>query len=193
MSIGARLSFVLLLGLGCERAPPPPDPAAPPAPAAAPASTADNPAELQEVVTFRGAPAWSGGRSCTDVRPEDGCDSQWLHASGQVVRVFVIDVKEERALDAFVERLAADVGSKGGVVDRFTQNGLTLVRFLQRVPLDPGAPGEPGDGLASLNYALVGRDKKAVHLMTSIVPFEEQQVSDARMRELLSFSAWAPR
>jgi hypothetical protein len=140
-----------------------------------------------EVVVFAGAPGWSGGRACTDVRVEDGCDSQWLHTSGQVLRVFVVDVKEERALDAFVSRLADDVTKKGGVVDRFVENGLTLVRFLQ--PLKD----EKGTDLASINYALVGRDKKAVHLMTSVVAFDDQQEADARLRELLTFASWMPR
>lgn len=172
------------------------EPRADPSPSttAAPAATQDaTPCATppREAVVFSGAPGWSGGRSCTDVRPEDGCDSQWLRTApdgnGQVVRVFIVDVKEERALDTFVDKLAADVANKGGVVDRFTQQGLTLVRFLQPVKDDEGM------SLASINYALVGRDKKAVHLVTSVVAFDEQQAADVRLRELLSSAAWTPR
>ena len=137
---------------------------------------------------FAGAPGWSGGRTCTDVKPEDGCDSQWLHTSGQVVRVFVVDVKDERAVDAFVDKLASDVAKKGGVVDRFTQQGLTLVRFLQSVTSEDAA--DKGAQLASINYALVGRDKRAVHLITSVVAFADQKVADERLRALLDSATW---
>ena len=136
---------------------------------------------------FPGAPGWSGARKCTDVRPEDNCDSQWLNVDGQVVRVFVVDVADHRALDTFVDKLAKDVTSKGGVVDRFTQNGLTLVRFLQETK------GEKGEQLAAINYALIGRDEKAVHLITSIVPFETQRDADQRLRDLMQYAAWTPR
>src|SRR5207244_4191351 len=112
------------------------------------------------------------GVACSDVRPEDGCDSQWLHTSGQVVRVFVVDVQDQRALDSFVEKLSNDVANKGGVVDKFSQNGLTLIRFLQEVP------GDHGEKLAAVNYALVGRDHRAVHLITSVVDFAEQRAAD---------------
>lgn len=142
-----------------------------------------------EVVVFTGAPGWSGGRGCTDVRPEDNCDSQWLHSSGQLVRVFVVTVKDPAALLTFVDKLAADVASKGGVVDRFTQNGLTLVRFLQAVRGD-AIDGGAADDVVTVNYALVGRDQKAVHLITSVVTFDQQQAADARLRELLGFAAW---
>ena len=158
-----------------------------------------------EVVVFTGAPGWTGGRACTDVNAEDGCDSQWLHTSGQVVRVFVVPVKDAAALTSFVDKLAADVAQKGGVVDRFTDNGLTLVRFLQAVRSDQrepdGAPGHADAGahgaethgdLAAINYALVGRDQRAVHLITSVVAFDEQQAADARVRALLASAAWQP-
>lgn len=145
-----------------------------------------------EVVVFTGAPGWQGGRGCTDVRPEDNCDSQWLHSSGQLVRVFVVTVKDPKALTTFVDKLAADVASKGGVVDRFTQNGLTLVRFLQAVHADVVDGGAVED-VVTVNYALVGRDQKAVHLITSVVAFDEQQAADARLRELLGFAAWTPK
>jgi hypothetical protein len=144
-----------------------------------------------EVVVFTGAPGWEGGRTCTDVRPEDGCDSQWLRTdkdgNGQVVRVFFVEVKDERALDGFVDKLARDVAGRGGVVDRFTQNGLVLVRFLEP------RKDEKGNDLAAINYALIGRDKRAVHLITSIVDYEAQQQADQRVRDLLEHAAWAPK
>lgn len=141
-----------------------------------------------ERVVFTGAVAWSGGRACSDVSATDGCDSQWLHASGQVVRVFVIPVKDPAALLAFVDKLAADVVAQGGIVDRMTQDGLTLVRFLQAMVSDGGV-----EDIATINYALVGRDQREVHLITSVVPFAEQQAADARLRELLTFAAWTAR
>lgn len=188
----------VVLGVACERSAssstpneaPRANPEATPAADAGSASSSSAAAQ-REVVVFSGAAGWSGGRSCTDVRPDDGCDSQWLRTdadgNGQVVRVFVVDVKEERALAAFVDKLSADVANKGGVVERFMQNGLTLVRFLQPVKDDEGM------ALASINYALVGRDKKAVHLITSVVDFDEQQAADARVRALLAFASWVPR
>jgi hypothetical protein len=145
-----------------------------------------------EVVVFTGAPGWQGGRGCTDVRPEDNCDSQWLHTSGQLVRVFVVTVKDPAALHSFVDKLAADVTTKGGVVDRFTQNGLTLVRFLQAVRGD-AIDGGTADDVVTVNYALVGRDQKAVHLITSVVTFDEQQAADAKVRELLGFASWTAK
>ena len=137
-----------------------------------------------EHVTFASAGGWQR-TACSDVRAEDGCDSQWLHNTGQVVRVFFVPVKDERALTSFVDKLAQDVASKHGVVDRFTQNGLTLVRFLQEVPGD-----DKGERLASINYALVGRDHRAVHLVTSIVDLDQQRPSDDRVRALLDTAAW---
>ncbi len=160
-------------------------------PAVADAGVVANPTG-NEVVVFTGAPGWQGGRGCTDVRPEDNCDSQWLHSSGQLVRVFVVTVKDPAALHTFVDKLAADVTTKGGVVDRFTQNGLTLVRFLQAVRGD-AIDGGVADDVVTVNYALVGRDQKAVHLITSVVTFEEQHAADARLRELLGLAAWTAK
>lgn len=173
------VSLCFAFGAGCPKEAPPVD-------AGAPASASSGPVEK---VVFTGAPGFEGGRSCTDVRPEDGCDSQWLHTTGQVVRVFVVPVTSPAALAAFVDKLAADVASKGGVVDRFSQNGLTLVRFLQAMPGDAVDGGAPAD-LVAINYALVGRDQRAVHLITSVVAFGEQQPADARLRELLGFASW---
>ncbi|HEY4220530.1 MAG TPA: hypothetical protein VGO62_04290, partial [Myxococcota bacterium] len=111
--------------------------------------------------------------------------SQWLHGTGQVVRVFFVPVANEAALAGVVDRLARDVTDKGGVVDRLSQNGLTLVRFLQEVP------GDKNEKLASINYALIGRDHRAVHLITSIVAFDEQRPADDRLRALLDAAAWS--
>lgn len=159
------------------------------APAAADAGVSQLDANAVERVVFTGAPGFTGGRTCSDVRPEDGCDSQWLHSTGQLVRVFVVPVRDPAALAAFVDKLAADVAAKGGVVDRFSQSGLTLVRFLQEMPSDSVDGGAAMD-LVSINYALVGRDQRAVHLITSVVAFAEQQAADARLRDLLSFASW---
>lgn len=134
-----------------------------------------------EAVVFIGAAGWSGGRGpCTEVRPEDGCDSEWRHDSGQVARVFVVDVPDQRALDGFVQRLEQTVQKNGGVVERYPQGELTLVRFLQ------SAPG----GLATINYALTGKQLRALHLVTSVVPMAEQQQADTRLRALLEHAAW---
>lgn len=177
------ISLALLsLALACPKEAPP---------AIVDAGTASS-STAGEVVVFTGAPGWQGGRGCTDVRPEDNCDSQWLHSSGQLVRVFVVTVKDPTALHTFVDKLAADVSTKGGVVDRFTQNGLTLVRFLQSVRGD-AIDGGVMDDVVTVNYALVGRDQKAVHLITSVITFEEQQAADARLRELLGFASWTPK
>lgn len=179
------LLLVLALAAACPKEPPPS------AVVDAGTATASAPVTPSEVVVFTGAPGWTGGRTCTDVRPEDNCDSQWHHAAtGQMVRVFIVRVKDPAALSTFVDRLAADVTSKGGIVDRFTQNGLTLVRFLQAVRGD-AIDGGAADDLATINYALVGRDQRAVHLITSVVSFEEQQAADARLRELLGFASWS--
>ncbi len=176
--------LVLAASLGCTRSPAAPTGAEGGTPAAAVAAAAPSGPARGEALTFAGAEGWTGGRSCTDVRPEDHCASQWLHSSGQVVRVFVVEVKDASALERFVDNLAKDVTGKGGVVDRFSENGLTLVRFLQRVKGDDGA------ALASINYALVGRDKTAVHLITSIVAFEDQRAADGRLRALLDSASW---
>jgi hypothetical protein len=181
------MRLIVLLALVCVTVACPKDP--PPTVVDAGASIA---AAAAEVVVFTGAPGWQGGRGCTDVRPEDNCDSQWLHSTGQLVRVFVVTVKDPAALTMFVDKLAADVATKGGVVDRFTQNGLTLVRFLQAVRGD-AIDGGAADDVVTVNYALVGRDQKAVHLITSVVGFDEQQAADARLRELLGFASWTPK
>ena len=178
------LVAALLVAAGACR-----EPREPPAPAGAAVPAAGPDAER---VVFTAAAGWSGGRSCTDVRAADGCDSQWLHSSGQLVRVFVVPVKDPAALVAFVDKLALDVAAKGGVVDRFTQNGLVLVRFLQAIPSELVDGGDGGDSdLVAINYALVGRDQRAVHLITSVVAFADQQAADARLRELLGFASWA--
>jgi hypothetical protein len=61
------------------------------------------------------------------------------------------------------------------------------MRFLERArqAVDGGAMD-----VASINYVLVGKDEKAVHLITSIVPFDAQQPADQRLRELLTTAAW---
>jgi hypothetical protein len=117
------------------------------------------------------------------VRPEDGCDSEWRHESGQVARVFVVDVPDRAALDRFVGNLEETVTKNGGVVERIPQGELTLVRFLQT------APG----GLATLNYALLGPRLRALQLITSVVPLAEQEQADARLRKLLEYARWNRR
>ena len=61
------------------------------------------------------------------------------------------------------------------------QGELTLVRFLQP------APG----GLATLNYALTSDKLRSLHLVTSVVPYDEQQTADARLRGLLERAVWS--
>lgn len=133
-------------------------------------------------VVFIGAAGWSRTEGpCTEVRPEDGCVSQWVHQGGQVTRVFAVSVPDQAALDGFVQRLEQTVSKSGGIVERIAQGELVVVRFLQ------SAPG----GLATINYALPGRDARALHLITSVVPFAEQQDADARLRALLDHAAWS--
>ncbi|MCC7108728.1 MAG: hypothetical protein IT382_05540 [Deltaproteobacteria bacterium] len=135
-----------------------------------------------EAVVFEGAAGWTGARGpCTEVRPEDHCDSEWRHESGQVARVFIIDVPDKAALDNFVGRLEGAVQKNGGLTERIPQGELTLVRFLQP------APG----GLATLNYALTSDKLRALHLVTSVVPYDEQQTADARLRGLLERAVWS--
>ncbi len=139
-----------------------------------------------ESVAFVDAPGWTRHAGpCTEVRPEDGCVGEWRHEGGQAARVFAIAVPDRPALDGFVQRLEESVTKNGGVVERLAQPSstgeLTLVRFLQP------APG----GLATINYALPGRDGRALHLVTSVVPFDEQQPADARLRALLERATWA--
>lgn len=135
-----------------------------------------------EAVVFQGAAGWNGARGpCTEVRPEDGCDSEWRHESGQVARVFIVDVPDQAALEGFVKRLEGAVTKNGGVVERIPQGELTLVRFLQPAP----------DGLATINYALTGKELHSLHLITSVVPFAEQQDADARLRGLLEHASWS--
>lgn len=134
-----------------------------------------------EAVVFVDAPGWvRRDGPCTEVRPEDGCVSEWRHEGGQAARVFAIKVPDRAALDGFVQRLEETVTKNGGVVERIAQRELTLVRFLQP------APG----GLATINYALPGRDGRALHLVTSVVPFDDQQAADGRMRALLERASW---
>ncbi len=135
-----------------------------------------------EAVVFVDAPDWARhGGPCTEVRPEDGCVGEWRHESGQAARVFAIAVPDRPALDGFVQRLEQQVTKNGGVVERIAQGEATLVRFLQP------APG----GLATINYALPGRDGRALHLITSVVPFDDQQAADQRLRALLEHASWA--
>jgi len=137
-----------------------------------------------ETVVFVGAAGWSRSEGpCTEVRPEDGCVSEWRNDSGQVARVFAVAVPDQAALDGFVHRLEETVTKSGGVVERIAQGEQTVVRFLQ------SAPG----GLATINYALPGRDARALHLVTSVVPFAEQQDADVRLRALLDHAAWSGR
>ncbi|MBI1945286.1 MAG: hypothetical protein HYS27_06295 [Deltaproteobacteria bacterium] len=136
-----------------------------------------------ETVVFVGAAGWSKADGpCTEVRPEDGCVSEWRHDGGQVARVFAVAVPDRAALDGFVKRLEETVTKNGGVVERIAQGELSVVRFLQ------AAPGD----LATINYALPGRDARALHLVTSVVPFAEQQGADQRLRGLLDHASWSP-
>jgi hypothetical protein len=141
----------------------------------------------REVVVFTGAPGWTGERKCVETK-EPRCDSEWRHTeTGQLVSVIVFDVKDPRAMSGFVDRLANDVTQKGGVVERFTQNGMQLVRFLQQLEV----PGQPSAAL--INYALIPRNEDAVHLISSVVPFDEQRPADERLRALLEHASWTPR
>jgi hypothetical protein len=135
----------------------------------------------RSVVVFQNAPGWSGGRTCP-VSKDARCDSEWTHESGQLVTVFVFDVPDARAIAGFEERLAADVVKRGGVVDRFTQGGLRLMRYLQEV-----------EGHAQINYVLVAPDESALFHISSLVPFEQQRDADERIRTLLEHAAWTPR
>ncbi len=143
-----------------------------------PASSSKPPSEA---VVFEGAACWTGARGpCTEVLPEDHCDSEWRHDSGQVARVFIMEVPDQEARDNFVQRLEEAVTKNGGVVERIPQGELTLVRFLQSAP----------DGLATINYALTGKELRALHLITSVVPFAEQKDADVRLRGLLEHAVW---
>lgn len=147
-----------------------------------PGTTAVASRRAAEAVIFEGAAGWTGARGpCTEVRPEDGCDSEWRHDSGQVARVFVMDVPDRTVLDDFVRRLEGAVQKNGGMAERIPQGELTLVRFLQP------APG----GLATINYALTGEKLRALHVVTSVVAFDQQQEADVRLRALLEHAVWA--
>jgi hypothetical protein len=133
---------------------------------------------------------WTGGRGqCSEGSSAEGCDSQWHHTeTKQLTRVFVIPVKDKRALTSFMEKLESDVKARDGVAEHFTQGELSVMRFLERAR--QGVDGGSMD-VASINYVLVGKDQKAVHLITSIVPFDEQQPADQRLRDLLTTAAWS--
>lgn len=182
----AVLAALVLIPLACTRSPPPAPPDA--GPQAALAADAGVPLGPERVVFA--SPAWTGARgACTEDTAKDGCDSEWHHTeSQQLVRVFVVDVQDEAALPRFVDKLSSDVRARGGVAERIDQGGLTVVRFLEQAQqaVDGGVLS-----VATLNYALIGRDKRAVHLITSVVPFDDQQTSDERLRALLTTAAWS--
>lgn len=133
---------------------------------------------------------WTGGRGqCSDGTAAEGCDSEWRHAeTQQLTRVFMIPVRDLQALKSFMQKIESDVKARNGIAESFALGDRTLVRFLERAreAVDGGSRD-----VASLNYVLVGEDKKAVHLITSIVPFEDQQPADQRLRDLLNTAAWS--
>lgn len=134
---------------------------------------------------------WSGARGpCTESLTAQGCDSEWRHvATHQLVRVFFVALPDERGLNGFMAKLESDVTSRGGIVERIDQGGNQLIRYLERARVD----GDAGSiEVASLSYVLVGRDAKAVHLITSVVPVDDQQPSDERLRALLGTASWSP-
>jgi hypothetical protein len=183
-----------MLALACptpnDAAPPGGGPSAavqPPTLPATPTKALDARPEGPEHLVFS-AEGWAGGRGrCTEQLASEGCDSEWTHpASAQLVRVFVVPVADSKALPAFVDKLSADVRARGGLAETVSAGGMALVRFLEH-----GAIGVAGAELATLNYALIGRDQRAVHLITSVVPFDLQQPADERLRALLTSASWA--
>jgi hypothetical protein len=50
---------------------------------------------------------WTGGRGqCSEGSAAEGCDSEWRHTeTKQLTRVFVIPVKDQRALESFMQKI----------------------------------------------------------------------------------------
>jgi hypothetical protein len=147
----------------------------------APASTSTTPPPAQrvlaDVLDFPGATGWRPA-TCR----EAACAGAWTHDSGQQVDVVVLPVPDPARLSALADRLQAQVTGAGGRVDRLELAGGVL-RMLR--PVDDDA--RP---MVLINYIITAPEQRALHVVSSLVPFSDQEQGDARVRDLLAFAAW---
>jgi hypothetical protein len=136
------------------------------------------------VLGFPGATDWVDV-PCSDVGPDDLCQGQWRHATGQIARVLLLPLPDPSKLATLAERLQAQTRAAGGVAEVIAGER-PAIRLLQ--PMRDA--GHHDAVLVGLTYVLTAPDNRSLHLLTSTVPLAEQEAGDQRLRDLLAFGAW---
>lgn len=136
------------------------------------------------VLGFPGATDWVDV-PCSDVGPDDLCQGQWRHATGQIARVLLLPLPDPSKLAALAERLKAQARAAGGVAEVIAGER-PAIRLLQ--PMRDASQGD--DVVVGLTYVLTAPDSRSLLLLTSTVPLSEQEAGDQRLRDLLAFGAW---
>jgi hypothetical protein len=136
------------------------------------------------VLGFPGATDWVDV-PCSDVGPDDLCQGQWRHSSGQIARVLLLPLPDPSKLATLAGRLQAQTQAAGGVAE-VIEGERPAIRLLQ--PMRDAARGDAV--VVGLTYVLTAPDSRSLHLLTSTVPLAEQEPGDQRLRDLLAFGAW---
>jgi hypothetical protein len=136
------------------------------------------------VLGFPGATDWRDV-PCSDVGPDDLCQGQWRHESGQVARVLLLPLPDPSKLDTLAERLQTQTRAAGGIAERI-DGERPAIRLLQ--PMRDATRGDVV--IVGLTYVVTAPDGRSLHLLTSSVPLADQEAGDRRLRDLLAFGAW---
>ena len=156
-----------------------------------PTTTTTTPTDGPRVVVLDGSVLGFPGASdwvdvpCSDVGPDDLCQGQWRHASGQIARVLLLPLPDPSMLATLAERLQAQTRAAGGIAERI-EGERPAIRLLQ--PMRDAANHDAV--VVGLTYVLTAPDGRSLHLLTSSVPLAEQETGDQRLRDLLAFGAW---
>jgi hypothetical protein len=130
------------------------------------------------------APGWrAADEDLTDDLRARGAYRMWRHGKGHELRVFLMPVPADFSPMEFIARMFVSME----VVGPFGLGAVSGVRFLQNVTCTD--PSHHHDGaLTSINYAVV--TPWNIHLVSAVVPWDEQQPADRRICSLLELVRW---
>ena len=131
------------------------------------------------------APGWrAADRDLTEDLRARGAYRMWRHGKGHELRVFLLPVPADFEAMDFLAKMFLRMEVAGP----FGLGVLSGVRFLQNVCCDD--PAHHHDGMVTtISYAVI--TPWHIHLVSSPVPWAEQQPADRRIRSLLEAARWA--
>lgn len=140
----------------------------------------------ERAVLAASAPGWRAADE--DLSQEErakGAYRMWRHSKGHEVRVFFLQPPPEFSPEEFLMKMFLEMEVAGP----FVEGGLSGVRFLQN--LECANEDHAHDGVVTtINYAVFGGG--GIHLVSTVVPWAEQQKADRRMILLLQCAGWEP-